>query len=236
MPIHNAEKTIERSLQSIISQTYEFWQLYCVLNCCTDNTEEVINNFFSKQPWNVKRPIMLECNIKGIVPALNTGLIRILSDDKNEWIVRADADDLLYPTKLEEQVEFVKKHPDTQIVGTQIRLVDGNGNPKSFQEPTRPLDDDSIKRQLLSGWNCMAHSTLMVHGNVFLQCGMYSNTFPYCEDYELWLKATLKHFSFANLSNILMDYTATNNNNSQYNPKTAEVLCYVSNIIHDNIK
>ena len=45
MPAFNAAKTINASIQSVLSQTYTDYKLYIIDDCSTDNTVEVINSF-----------------------------------------------------------------------------------------------------------------------------------------------------------------------------------------------
>ena len=48
IPIHNGEKTLERSLKSVIDQTYQDFEIITVLNNCTDNSESICKKFNTK--------------------------------------------------------------------------------------------------------------------------------------------------------------------------------------------
>tara|TARA_B100000963_G_C22557128_1_gene639577 strand:+ start:216 stop:914 length:699 start_codon:yes stop_codon:yes gene_type:complete len=208
IPIHNGEKTLERSLKSVINQTYRDFEIITVLNNCTDNSENICKKFNTK---------ILYCNEQGIVPALNTGL----SNAKGKYIARQDADDYWYPEKLEKQINFMLDNPDIDILGTQIRILDKNLNASKNQE-RRPLDNISIKNCLLNAMNVIAHPTVLFKKSIFLRTGFYSDVYPFAEDYELWLKS-IKFFNFSNLPDILVDYTLTHN--PKYNPEIHEIVC-----------
>ena len=51
---------------------------------------------------------------------------------------------------------------------------------------------------------------------------MYSDVYPYAEDYEMWLKC-IKWFNFHNLDQILLDYT--HSHNIDYNPQVHKIVC-----------
>lgn len=208
IPIHNGEKTLERSLKSVIDQTYQNFEIITVLNNCTDNSESICKKFNTK---------ILYCNEQGIVPALNTGLLNA----QGEYIARQDADDYWYPEKLEKQFKFMLENPKIDILGTQIRILDKYLNVNKNQEK-RPLDNISIKNCLLNSMNVIAHPSVVFKKSIFLRTGFYSDVYPFAEDYELWLKS-IKFFNFSNLPDILVDYTLSHN--PKYDPQVHEIVC-----------
>lgn len=216
IPIHNGEKTLERSLKSVVNQTYRDFEIITVLNNCTDNSENICKKFNTK---------ILCCNEQGIVPALNTGLL----NSQGKYIARQDADDYWYPEKLEKQINFMLDNPDIDILGTQIRILDKNLNVSKNQEK-RPLDNVSIKSCLLNAMNVIAHPSVLFKKSIFLRTGFYSDIYPFAEDYELWLKS-IKFFNFSNLPDILVDYTLSHN--PEYNPEIHKTVCLNYNILYD---
>lgn len=219
MPVFNGGSLLQRSLQSIVDQTIaDFYdlELFLVDNNSTDNSILQATTFLFQHKKKISYDF-LRCEAKGIVPALNTGLYRILGEQKKfDFIARLDADDKWHPKKLENQLDFLRKNPHTHICGTQICRVDPQGIPlvDQFKYPT---SDTDIKARLLNGDNALAHPSVVIRPEVFLRTGGYDNTYPIAEDYHLWLKA-LKWYNFANLDEVLMDYTVTHN--PKYNPLT----------------
>ena len=222
MPVHNGGKTLRRSLDSLISQTFKgSTQLICVLNCCTDNSREVIDEFTESdayQKGNMNLDI-LNSDEKGIVPALNKGILSA----RYSLIARQDADDLWYPEKLFKQALFMSANPGVGILGTQIRLVDQSGVPLSGIAKPNPCLDKDIKDALLRGHNPIAHPSVMFRKNILERSGMYDDLFPMAEDFWLWLKASKWH-TFANLPDILVDYTSTHN--PDYTPNSPLLASY----------
>lgn len=98
MPAYNSEKYIKDSIESVISQTYPFWELLIIDDCSTDNTIEVIHRFKDKR---IK--LLTNKNNSGAAISRNFGL----REAKGEWIAFLDSDDIWLPTKLDEQLNFM---------------------------------------------------------------------------------------------------------------------------------
>ena len=164
---------------------------------------------------------IVDCVPQGCAVACNVGL----SYAEGAWIARQDDDDYWYPEKLEKQVAFMSANPDISILGTQIRLLDEEGNIQELGTYNRPInypnDDIRIKHMLLLGQNPLCHPSVVFRKEVPLMVGGYSRLFHLAEDLHLWTRA-LPFFNFANLDETLIDYTQTIR--SDYNPRTP-LLC-----------
>lgn len=103
MPSHNSENTISESIQSVIKQTFQDWELLIVDDKSTDGTWEIINNFSS-----------LHQNIRKFRSEVNqgAGASRNLAIEKAEgrFIAFLDSDDIWEHEKLEEQISFMLKN------------------------------------------------------------------------------------------------------------------------------
>lgn len=97
MPAYNAEKTIERSIRSILDQTYKNLELIVVNDFSTDRTEEVVRKL-AREDKRV-RYIKQEKNM-GCYPTRNAGI----RASKGDIIAFQDADDLSFPDRIETQV------------------------------------------------------------------------------------------------------------------------------------
>jgi glycosyltransferase involved in cell wall biosynthesis len=201
IPLYNCEKTIRRSLVSLQNQTYKDFEVVIVDNNCTDSTMEIVSEFFDVLDINV-----VKCEVAGIVPALNTGLQYCNLD----FIARQDGDDYWYPEKLEKQIRYLDENPHIGVLGTQIQLLDENGNLESLgtmgKEVKYPTQDEVIKQFFIYGQNALCHPSVVVRRHLFLISGGYEMFYPKAEDLQLWLKL-LPHTQFANLGEVLVDYT-----------------------------
>lgn len=101
MPSWNTAKFIAESIQCVIDQTYQNWELIIVDDCSTDNTDEVVALFLT------------DSRIRYLHNERNSGaaLTRnyALREAQGEWIAFLDSDDLWMPEKLEKQVRFMNQ-------------------------------------------------------------------------------------------------------------------------------
>ena len=102
IPCYNAEKTIEKALDSIINQTYRNLEIITIDDGSTDRTPGILNSY-SARDKRVK-VVRNERNIK-LIETLNKG-IGLAS---GEYIVRMDADDIAVPERIEKEFHFLKE-------------------------------------------------------------------------------------------------------------------------------
>ena len=114
MPSYNTAKYISDSINSVLSQTYNNWELIIVDDCSTDDSIEVIKSFKDS------RIILLE-NDKNSGAALSRNYA--LREAKGKWIAFLDSDDTWAPEKLEKQIQFMSdKHYAFTFTDYRINL------------------------------------------------------------------------------------------------------------------
>lgn len=100
MPSYNTGRYIAQSIQSVLAQTYENWELWIVDDASDDNTDEVVAPFLTDTRIHyIKLP-----HNSGAAVARN----RALREAGGRWIAFLDSDDLWRPEKLEKQLAFMK--------------------------------------------------------------------------------------------------------------------------------
>lgn len=119
MPSWNTSNFIAESIQSVIDQTYENWELIIVDDCSTDNTDEVVAEFTDKRIRYFK-------NKENSGAALSRN--RALREARGEWIAFLDSDDLWNPDKLEHQINFMNEHGYT-LSYTEYEKIDEESKP-----------------------------------------------------------------------------------------------------------
>ena len=119
MPSWNTSNFIAESIQSVINQTYENWELIIVDDCSTDNTDDVVAKFTDKRIRYFK-------NEKNSGAALSRN--RALREARGEWIAFLDSDDLWNPDKLEHQINFMNEHGYT-LSYTEYEKIDEGSKP-----------------------------------------------------------------------------------------------------------
>ena len=97
IPAYNAEKFIAKTLESVLSQTYQNIEVLVVDDGSTDTTAEIVKSFTQKD----SRVSLLQQSNAGVAAARNLAILK----SKGEYIAPLDADDIWYPRNLEKQVK-----------------------------------------------------------------------------------------------------------------------------------
>lgn len=176
LPCYMAEKTLAQAIESVLNQTYEDFELLLVDDGSEDGTLEIARKY---QDERIR--IIADGEHRGIAARLNM----MVREAQGRIFARMDADDVMYPTRLERQLEFLNQHPEGDVVGCAAIVMDEKGIPIGTRE-TGAYGYKQVSRLL--------HPTIMGKTDWFRQ-NPYDERYSGCEDYELWLrvrgKATL---------------------------------------------
>jgi len=108
MAVHNMAAHIRESIQSLLNQIYQDFELIIIDDGSTDKTVDVIHQFLDE------RIMVKRLSHQGLAVALNIG-IRLA---RGEYIARMDADDIAMPERLEKQIRYLIQHPKVAACGT----------------------------------------------------------------------------------------------------------------------
>jgi glycosyltransferase involved in cell wall biosynthesis len=192
MPAYNASKTISLAITSILSQTYQNWNLFIIDDGSTDTTLEIISTY------NDPRITILS---DGKRQGLATRLNQIIDQSEAKFIARLDADDVAYPDRLRKQVEFLLANPAIDLLGTGAVVFNRNGKAVGSY-PLRIRHADICQRPW-SGFY-LAHPTWMGRMSWFKKY-RYRGGMPTAEDQDLLLRS-YRDSHFACLPEILTGY------------------------------
>lgn len=182
MPVYNQEKYIDKTIKSLLNQSFRDFELIIINDGSKDKTEQIIKQFQDKRIKLFNNPKNL-----GLVRSLN----RAIKESKGEYLARADGDDLYLPMRLEKQLEFIDAHPDYVVVGANAILIDQNN--KEIGVITHPEIDKEIRIGLLRRSNVLLHPVSMIRASVLKDIGGYRNIFRFgAEDYDLWFRLLAK--------------------------------------------
>ena len=109
IPLYNKEMWIERTLFSVLNQSFTDWEAIIVDDGSTDQSVEVVKAFILKNPGNW---ILIQNKNTGQCRTRNLGL----SKAKGEYVAFLDADDIWSRTKLFDQVGILKNNPEVSLV------------------------------------------------------------------------------------------------------------------------
>lgn len=196
---YNGERFIEKSIDSILSQTCKDWELLIGFNGTNDNSKELVNKYRDNR---IK--IFDYENNKGKALTLN----KLIKESKNDWIAIQDDDDIWVPKKLSRQIKFLN---DYDVIGTQISYIDEYEN--IIGGPNLSKSDKDIKLNSLKGVNQIANTSVILKKKCIEEVGGWDINLDGIEDFELWLKIMKKNYTFHNLSTIEVMHRLHKNSN-----------------------
>lgn len=184
IPFYNAPR-LHFAVESILSQTYQNFELLLVDNNSSDGSRQVARRFKSKDD---RIQVLTEVR-QGVVFAMNTGIER----SSGEYIVRMDADDVSYPDRIAVQLELFRSEPSLSVVSGFVDYV-GKTENEGFRVYVDWLNeiktDEEIKRNQFVEFP-LVNPSIMFKREVFDQFGSFEEgDFP--EDYEFFLRLCSK--------------------------------------------
>lgn len=205
MPVYNAgnqEEFLDKAVKSIISQTYQNWELICIDDHSSDNTPKLLKNWSTKDS---RIKYILNAQEKGISGALNTG-IEIAN---GEFIARMDADDISQPERIERQVNYLMKYVDRIAVGCHLNILNEKNEVVGLKQYS---DDPKFLKNEIFRYLPMPHPAMLVRSEILKQC-RYPSGYPTSEDVDLFFQM-LRFGDFGNVQEPLYSYRLTSSSNS----------------------
>lgn len=156
--------------------------------------EEVVNHWEAQLKMRV---IRLSHNV-GLARALNTGLAEV----SNQWVVRADADDVNLPNRFAEQAKIASMGI-ADVIGSAILEVERDGTPIMRRIP--PCTHESLQR-FARRRNPLNHMTVAMRTALAREAGGYPDILLR-EDYGLWATLLARGARFRNIEKVLVKVT-----------------------------
>jgi glycosyltransferase involved in cell wall biosynthesis len=178
IPTYNRAWCLAEAVDSVLAQELRGFELIVVDDGSTDDTPRLLEGY-----GEAVRTLRRENH--GVSAARNAGIAAA----RAELIAFLDSDDLWLPGKLRRQVEFFTSHPKALICQTEELWVK-NGrrvNPgKRHRKRGGMIFEPSLDLCLVSP------SAVMVRRELFERVGLFDESLPACEDYDLWLRVSCR--------------------------------------------
>lgn len=178
IPTFNRWPMVGEAVESVLSQNFAEFEVIVVDDGSTDGTAGELSKFGS-------RLRILSTLNRGVSAARNFGV----NSAEGRYIAFLDSDDLWRPGKLARQTAYMEEFPEVQICQTDEVWVRNGArvNPKRIhQKPSGEVFLRSLDLCLVSP------SAVMMRRELFLRHGGFDETFPVCEDYDLWLRVAVE--------------------------------------------
>ena len=195
MPAFNAEKTILYAISSILVQTYENWECIVVDDGSSDSTCTMIN-------------LVKDDRIKlfRLSENFGRGIARqhCLSHAKGCYITMLDADDWIYPTKLQKQVSFLESNPDVSLYSCAMSIVNKDKELIALRKlETTTLQNYNVLKKLIC-----PHAPSMIRSSV-IQETKYDSSYVLAQDVD-FLRRVLLGRKYIVTTEVLYSYSEIN--------------------------
>lgn len=179
MSVYNGEEVIDKTMESVLNQTFKDFEFIIIDDKSIDSTRDVIKEYTLKD----NRIILLESeeNI-GLTKNLNRG-IKLARGD---YIARTDAGDLWNKIKLERQVKFLEENKEYIICGTQTFYINKRG--EILGRSSDKSADKDIRKNLFTMEAIFLHPSIIFR-NIKIY---YREFFKYSQDLDLYARLFFK--------------------------------------------
>ncbi len=179
IPTYNRCSTLQRSLGSVLNQSRPPEQVIVVDDGSYDGSADLIHTRFPQVDY-------LYQENSGVSAARNRGIAAA----RGEWIALLDSDDAWLPDKLARQMTALAQQPDYHICHTEEVWIRNGKRVNAMRKHAKS-----------GGWifqRCLplcviSPSSVIIHRSVFEQVGVFDESLPACEDYDLWLRICARY-------------------------------------------
>jgi len=196
IPAFNAERFIDATLDSVLQQTYDPFEVIVVDDGSTDRTAELVRAYAQRDP---RIQLHLQSNL-GPSAARNAAIDK----STGEYVAPLDADDIWYPDKLHKQVDCMLRHgPRTGIVYAWTTYLDEKGLPTGNYSARS--DEGNVYLKLLCNNFLATGSVPLIRRSCLTEVGGYRPEFVGLEDKELFLRIA-EQYEFRVVPEFLVGY------------------------------
>lgn len=208
LPVYCKDKVdyLNKAIESIVSQSYSDFHIYIGVD---GPVGDDINIYLKKiEDQELISVIRFEEN-RGLACVLND-LLDICFNEGYEYIARMDADDISMTDRFQKQMNYLKEHPEIDVVGGAIKEIDEEGEPrnKTIVYPEGPEEC----RAFFSKRNPHAHPAVMFRKSFFdkLNGKKYRPEYRQNQDTMLWYDGMMAGTYNANISDVVLSFRMTN--------------------------
>jgi glycosyltransferase involved in cell wall biosynthesis len=195
MAVHNNQQTVSETLQSVVSQSFDGWELVIVDDASTDSTPEILRAWAKREP---RIQLLTNSTNLGLAASLNRGW----QAARYPYVARIDGDDLMHPDRLRLQTQFLNANPEIDVLGTAVELIDQWGETIGMGEAKNEHEDivGGIFRE-----TPFFHPSVMMRKQFLELNAGYDTSLRRAQDRDLWLRG--RHLAkYHNLDQPLTKY------------------------------
>tara|TARA_B100001057_G_C22864117_1_gene955794 strand:- start:720 stop:1409 length:690 start_codon:yes stop_codon:yes gene_type:complete len=194
--VFNGEKTINKSIESILDQTYNNFEILLMNDGSTDKTEDLLKDYTDKFS-----NILYFKNEKNM--GLTFSLNFLIKKSNGTYLARQDADDVSYRNRFQRQISAIVKN--NLDFCTSRALIKGTNKKIPGFSYLIPY------QYLIKYKNPFIHGSLMIKKEVMNEIGLYNTKFKYAQDYKLFFDLIKKNYNFKTINEPLYELNMSDN-------------------------
>jgi len=183
IPTYNRKDLLERAIKSVLSQTFQDWELIIVDDGSTDETRDLVENFQRVDP---RIKYIWQNNSGAPAKPRNVGIL----NSSGEYIAFLDHDDEWLPIKLEKQLIMLESLPEVAFVSCNVIVL----SPKKNEFIVSPkYKGEKFVKKILEKNLILTASSVVIKRWVFEKVGLFDENFKFADDWDMWLRIALKY-------------------------------------------
>lgn len=197
LPVYNQSYLVEEAIKSVLNQTYPNLELIIVNDGSTDRVNEILPRYAFHE-----KIILLQQENQGLPRTLTNGFRHATGS----FLTWTSADNILLPNQVEVLVDFLLRHPEVDMVYSNVEIIDDSGSPALNSNYRRhnqfPLGSNRIYlprevKTLGVIEDNFVNASFLYRSSVGKAIGEYDPCLLGTEDYDYWLRInslfTLRH-------------------------------------------
>jgi len=226
IPSYNHGKYIYKTIQSILDQSFQDFEIIISDDNSQDNTIEEIQKFTDQRIKLIKNNIN-----RG--PSSNSNIA--IKNANSDIVTFIASDDKMYKDRLKESYEFIQKN-NFDAVFTHIEAINSEDkviNHDIINLCNRSMNKIEMLRYFFFNGNFIPAVTAMIKKNVFDKIGYFDSSLIQTQDFEMWTRILINNYKIGFLEKKLTFYRIHDNNLSSCGDTKYKFLsrCYIENSI-----
>lgn len=186
IPLYNKAQSIQKTLDSVLAQTYKDFEIVVVDDGSTDDSARVVEEFMKNFPslQGGDRGRLIRKPNGGVSSARNAGILAA----KGEYIAFLDGDDLWHPEYLETLHQLIVDYPDAALYGIGCTKICGDMIPEKILSSNERGEIEDVWKHYPSCWtgssSCSSRKRL-------IEVGLFDTRMTHGEDIDMWWRLLL---------------------------------------------
>lgn len=175
MTVYNGEKYLRAAIESILDQTFKDFEFIIVDDGSTDRSLAIIKSYKDARIRVISHKNM------GVSASCN----KAMKIARGVYIARQDADDISLPDRFQKQVDYLRRHSEVGLLGTNYYQIDGSDKIISATNVFTHPDDLRLAEIF---YNQFGQGAVIIKTSVLKTVGGYDSRYKIAHDYDLWVR------------------------------------------------